>query len=192
MEWWPPSTNGAPIPYGEPIETLREWLTRAAPACWCAYPAIARVGSEAARTVLLAQAESPDWSHRRLAAEWLPRLGAPPVIEDAILRLLNDSEGPVHRTAAHATAALRVTAAIPRLIRMLSDPVRVTREDAAIALGQLGGPEAFHALSRLFRAAKSADDRKRLGRALFDSLDQSTGREAFEILVDDTHPRHRK
>ncbi|MEM7607994.1 MAG: HEAT repeat domain-containing protein, partial [Myxococcota bacterium] len=90
---------------------------------------------------------SGDVQRRIVAVRQMADYSAP-LVEDALLRALEDPEDAVRMEAARATGRAGVRAAVPVLADWLEDPDELVRSAAATALGELGDPRPLPLLVR--------------------------------------------
>jgi HEAT repeat protein len=103
---------------------------------------------------------------------------------EKVLAHLHDPSPGLRMEAARAAGDLELREATPDIIELLEDVDRSTRHAAIWTLGQLGGKEALHALSRQIDRAES-DDEADLLRDALDNIAFIDGMGDFLFMEDD-------
>lgn len=127
------------------LPSLRDLVTDAdSDRRWWAVRALAVVGTQAARELLIATLDDPDRDVRACAAHGLGELGVAEAV-DGLVRRLADSSPFVCRVAADSLARIG-TPAVPALIAALQEGQTLTRIGAARALSLIQPQDAIPAL----------------------------------------------
>jgi hypothetical protein len=119
--------------------------------------ALGRLNAVAGNDTLISALSDSEAGVRRAALEQLPRVN---FFHDdaALVARLGDSSAPVRRLAAQLVGERKIDGALDALLGMLmTDDDASVRQAAAIALGRLGGSDAFAALADAKKSEK--DDR---------------------------------
>ncbi len=115
----------------------------------------------------------------RISAVFAMGRSADPDWSETVRGELHNANPAMRYEAARACGELEAKAAVPELIRLVSDPDREVQFAAVGALGQIGGEKAKRVLER---CARSADEAMRL--AAEDALAElELGRQPLDLLV---------
>ena len=115
----------------------------------------------------------------RISAVFAMGRSADPVWSETVREELHNSNPAMRYEAARACGELEAKAAVPDLVKLVSDPDREVQFAAVGALGQIGGEKAKRVLER---CAQSADEAMRV--AAEDALAElALGRQPLDLLV---------
>ena len=115
----------------------------------------------------------------RISAVFAMGRSADPAWSDTVREELHNANPAMRYEAARACGELEAKAAVPELIKLVSDPDREVQFAAVGALGQIGGERAKRILEQ---CARSSDEAMRL--AAEDALAElALGRQPLDLLV---------
>jgi HEAT repeat protein len=115
----------------------------------------------------------------RISAVFAMGRSADPAWSETVRQELHSSNPAMRYEAARACGELGAKAAVPDLVRLVSDPDREVQFAAVAALGQIGGQKAQRVLER---CARSSDEAMRL--AAEDALGElQLGQQPLDLLV---------
>lgn len=142
---------------------------RNAHARYVALLALARLLERRASPALLRALDDPATPVRQQALMAIHRYAWTAGAGGRVARALDDESAGVRHFAAVIAGRRRVRSAVPRLIRRLHDPVWHVRQQAAIALGEIGMRRAAAALGRA-----TLDERRAVRLAAVEALTRVT------------------
>lgn len=136
---------------------LRAAVAAEAEAAHLAAQVLGYIGTEADHALLLAAARSDDWDLRTAAVDALGMLRvqqAESWLLEQLRQSTSDDEPYWRHRLAQALAQLRSEAVIPTLLDTLQqqETYHIFRDEAAMALGSMGSPEAVAALGQAYEA----------------------------------------
>ncbi len=187
----PETCNGEPVPYDEPVESLRALARTPGPKAWAAIRALGEHPGPEALAILIELTRSPDPHLRRSAVEAIGGHLSGRDAADRVLEMLQDREGFVVRSACDAAAVLGLPATHDRIKALIEAEEEGTRYAALEALESLWEPSDFEEVFAQYRHDACDRVRKRAAWTLAARVGPEHWERAFEAWSRDPLPRHR-
>jgi len=187
----PAEAFGVPVPYAASVAELRERLDLPGPLAWAACLALGHKPEPEALALLMELAKRDDWSFRNLAVQGLGTHPQGAQAADVLIAALADPVPQIVRTACDAAGRLRLRAARPRILALLSSPQPQVRFHAVRALGEFWSPEDSGAVWALSRKDKEEFVRREAERTLRRTVSVVDWRRLFDRWKLDPQPRLR-
>jgi HEAT repeat protein len=187
----PEKWNGEPIPYNEPIEVLRNWISTRGPKAGPAFRALAELHEPEAMAVLVDLTRSADPYLRTSAVHAIANSPSGRNAADVVLSMLHDHNGFVVRAACGAAADLGLAAGHDRILGLVSANEESTRLSALEALEVLWEPSDFEMVFARYLCDRSDRVRKRAAWTLNKNIGTDHWKRVFEAWSRDPVPRHR-
>lgn len=187
----PENWNGAPIPYGLPVDELERRLAQADSTAWAACAALAHAPGRPALDVLCRAARAPDWSLRRAAVEAISNHALAQDVSELLHIALHDISPFVARTACEAVARLRMMVAHDDVLGLTSAEEAATRVEAVRSIAALWQMTDFSPVLNLYQYDPSDEVRREAAWTLRRNVNITTWKRLFDLWKDDGLPRHR-
>jgi hypothetical protein len=187
----PPTWNGEPIPYDEPIEVLQTRVRAVASAAGAAIRALAEHPEPEALKFLVDLARARDPYLRRAALEAIGDHASGRDASEVVLSLLHDRIGFVVRTACDVAAVLGLASAHDRILELVGASEEATRLSALRALEGLWVSSDFEKVFARYVGDQSDEVRKRAAWTLNKNVGRENWKRAYESWSSDRLARHR-